>query len=87
MVLAVTALEVAVTEEDIANAMVPADRRFFAVMRNNRADMEPCIGAAKSQPAAHPVDTALPGADAAVIEGQSGRKKRVHVLLLVWNAM
>jgi hypothetical protein len=83
MVLAVTTLEVAVTEEDIANAMVPTDNRFLAMMRNNGADVESCIGATEAKIAARSINSALPGADAAILEGRGGREKRVHVLFLV----
>jgi len=78
MVLAITALEVAVAEKDIANAMDPADRRFLTVMRNNGADIESCIGAAEAEVPAGPINTALPGTDAAVLQGQGRGERRVQ---------
>jgi hypothetical protein len=78
MVLAITALEVAVAEKDIANAMDPADRRFLTMMRNNGAYIESCIGAAEAKTASRPIDTALPGTDAAVLHGQGRGERRVQ---------
>jgi surface antigen len=78
MVLAITALEVAVTEKDIANAMDPADRRFLTMMRNNGTDIESCIGAAEAKTASRPIDTALPGTDAAVLHGQGRGEMQVQ---------
>ena len=70
MVLAITALQVAVAEKDITDAMDPADGRFLAVMRDNGADIESCIGAAEAKAAARPVNTALPGTNTAIFQGQ-----------------
>jgi hypothetical protein len=78
MVLAITALKVAVTEKDIANAMDPADRRFLTVMRNNGADIESGIGATEAKTAAGPINAALPGTDAAVFQGQGRGERRVQ---------
>ena len=70
MVLAKLAAQIAVTEKDVADACCAADYRFLAPVQGDGGDGITGAGAAEAGGPGKAVNTTLPGAEAAGMQGK-----------------